>query len=220
MPRNHRDIAPEVKRAEIAAAALKRFLADGYESASVGKIAADVGVAQNTVYWYFKSKDELLAGALECMSASLYRQFTAMAHLPMLDRLTWLFDAASNHHCVFAILQWRLPHSEALQAWHAKWHDDCVAFFVGRLMSRGVSQASAALTATVGMFVAEGLVCHKMPAELRGQTIRWICDAAEGVQVLSADGTGAGAGACTPGADAGAAALLPATASTKLARFT
>jgi hypothetical protein len=41
------------------------------------------------------------------------------------------------------------------------------------------------LTTAVGMFVAEGIVCHRMPEALRRQSIDWLCLALEGEQVLS-----------------------------------
>jgi AcrR family transcriptional regulator len=185
MARNKREIAPETKRAEICAVALSRFLAEGYEGTSVAKIAADLGVAQNTIYWYFKTKDDILAGALEHLTRQLYADLMDRQHLPLAERVTWLLDAAANHHCVFAILQWRLPLSPALESWHAAWHAKMQQFFVSRLLAKGVKPADATLTTTVGMFVAEGIICHRMPEALKNQSIAWLCRAMEAEQVLS-----------------------------------
>ena len=41
-------------------AALRRFVADGFEATSIADIAADVGVTPRTFYRYFASKDEVL----------------------------------------------------------------------------------------------------------------------------------------------------------------
>lgn len=41
-------------------AALKRFVADGFEATSIATIAADAGVTTRTFYRYFASKDEVL----------------------------------------------------------------------------------------------------------------------------------------------------------------
>jgi AcrR family transcriptional regulator len=41
-------------------AALRRFVADGYDATSIADIAADVGVTTRTFYRYFASKDEVL----------------------------------------------------------------------------------------------------------------------------------------------------------------
>jgi TetR/AcrR family transcriptional regulator, regulator of autoinduction and epiphytic fitness len=184
MPKNKREIAPEIKRTEICEAALKRFMAHGYEGASVGKIAADLGVAQNTIYWYFKTKDDILVGALEHLSAQLYKQFMTMSDVPLVDRVAKMLEDASKHHCIFAILQWRLPLSPSLEAWHGKWHSGTQAFFVNRLCDMGIPTPQAELTTTVGMFVAEGIICHRLPPALRLQAIEWLCGAVDGAQVL------------------------------------
>jgi AcrR family transcriptional regulator len=41
-------------------AALRRFVADGYDATSIADIATDVGVTTRTFYRYFASKDEVL----------------------------------------------------------------------------------------------------------------------------------------------------------------
>ncbi len=198
MARNKRDIAPEIKRAEICATALQRFMAHGYEGTSVGKIAADLGVAQNTIYWYFKTKDDILVGALEHLTSKLYKQFLALSDRPLVDRVAWLLEDASQHHCVFAILQWRLPLSPSLEAWHAKWHDGMQSFFVKRLVELGVPAQQAQLTTTVGMFVAEGIICHRMPEVLRLQAIEWLCGAVDGTHALGPVSSMSGPTAETP----------------------
>jgi AcrR family transcriptional regulator len=184
MPRNKREITPEVKRAEICAVALERFMALGYEGTTMASIASELGVAQNTIYWYFKTKDDILAGALEHMTRGLYAGLKAHEHRPLLERVTQLLDDASSHHCLFAILQWRLPISKSLEAWHGAWHAQMQQFFVQHLCQKGLTKPQAELTTAVGMFVAEGIVCHRMPDALRRQSIEWLCMAIEGEAVL------------------------------------
>lgn len=48
------------RRAEIVAAAAKLFDRVGYAQASLGDLAAAVGIAKPTLYHYFESKDEIL----------------------------------------------------------------------------------------------------------------------------------------------------------------
>lgn len=47
-------------RADLRSAALRRFVADGFESVSVAAIAAEVGVTERTFYRHFAAKDEVL----------------------------------------------------------------------------------------------------------------------------------------------------------------
>ena len=49
-------------RAALRDAALRHFVADGFEAASVPAIAAEVGVTERTFYRHFATKDEVLFG--------------------------------------------------------------------------------------------------------------------------------------------------------------
>ena len=59
------------KRERILAAAVKVFAENGYYTAKVAQVAREAGVADGTIYLYFKNKDDLLISAFE-------------------DRMTWL----------------------------------------------------------------------------------------------------------------------------------
>ncbi|MDB4968245.1 MAG: Fatty acid degradation regulator YsiA, TetR family [Myxococcales bacterium] len=56
---------PEGKRERILEAAIKVFAAEGFYNAKVSQIAQAAGVADGTIYLYFKSKDDLLINLFE-----------------------------------------------------------------------------------------------------------------------------------------------------------
>jgi TetR/AcrR family fatty acid metabolism transcriptional regulator len=56
---------PEGKRERILDAAVKVFAAEGFYNAKVSQIAQAAGVADGTIYLYFKSKDDLLINLFE-----------------------------------------------------------------------------------------------------------------------------------------------------------
>lgn len=64
MPRTRTELNREAKVAEILAAAERRLLTGGYEALSIASIARELGLAQNAIYWYFPSKNELFVAAL------------------------------------------------------------------------------------------------------------------------------------------------------------
>jgi len=64
MARNKRVQDREQKQQEIINAAYLLFLAEGYDETSMSRIAVEAQVAPNTIYWYFKNKDELLVNIL------------------------------------------------------------------------------------------------------------------------------------------------------------
>src|SRR5690349_4069857 len=55
----------EAKRERILDAAVKVFAAEGFYNAKVSQIAQAAGVADGTIYLYFKSKDDLLIQLFE-----------------------------------------------------------------------------------------------------------------------------------------------------------
>src|SRR5262245_11307506 len=56
---------PRPTRERILDAALDRFGSRGFEGTSLDDIAADVGVAKQTVLYWFPSKDELLSAVID-----------------------------------------------------------------------------------------------------------------------------------------------------------
>src|SRR5213082_438073 len=60
MTRRRRRSATSDKRTRIMDAAIKVFAERGFHSATVAEIARAAGVADGTIYLYFKGKDDLL----------------------------------------------------------------------------------------------------------------------------------------------------------------
>lgn len=65
MPKKKDPPPPEGKRERILDAAVKVFAAEGFYNAKVSQIAQAAGVADGTIYLYFKSKDDLLINLFE-----------------------------------------------------------------------------------------------------------------------------------------------------------
>jgi len=84
-----------LRRAEILEAAERIFVADGYEGATIRKIADDVGVSSTALYMHFRDKDEILHEI--CLNAmqALLDQNTEIAVRPIdpVARLRLLLDA-------------------------------------------------------------------------------------------------------------------------------
>jgi len=59
-----RELQKEERRKQILAAALKVFTEKGYHAANVSDVAAEAGVSQGTIYWYFDSKEALFQAAV------------------------------------------------------------------------------------------------------------------------------------------------------------
>src|SRR4051794_35919462 len=56
---------PQERPGEILDAALKLFTSQGYSNTSIDAIAAQAGVTKGAIYHHFKTKEDILAGAVE-----------------------------------------------------------------------------------------------------------------------------------------------------------
>lgn len=78
---------PEVRRAEILQAASGLFQEIGYESTSVDSIVRSAGIAKGTFYYYFKSKDEVLAALAQQLCAEMVARSQIIADDPQLGAI-------------------------------------------------------------------------------------------------------------------------------------
>jgi AcrR family transcriptional regulator len=67
VPKNRSSVDREQKVAEILDAAEAALRNGGYESLSIAGLARRLGLAANSIYWYFPSKDELFVAAIRLM---------------------------------------------------------------------------------------------------------------------------------------------------------
>jgi AcrR family transcriptional regulator len=64
VPKNRRSVPREAKTEAILELAGAQLLEGGYRALSIGKISRALGVADNSIYWYFPSKDHLLVAVV------------------------------------------------------------------------------------------------------------------------------------------------------------
>jgi len=62
---------PKLTREKVLEAALQRVDRDGIDSLGIRALAADLGVAPNSLYWYVRDKDDLVHGVIERVFGNL-----------------------------------------------------------------------------------------------------------------------------------------------------
>jgi len=67
MPANRRSVPKEEKTDEIVRAARRQLEEGGYRGLSIGRVAAELGIAENSIYWYFPTKDDLFVAAVRAL---------------------------------------------------------------------------------------------------------------------------------------------------------
>ena len=69
---------PQIRIAEILDAANRLFNTKGYHETQVSDIVKEIGVAQGTFYYYFKSKDEVLEAVVRQQIAEVIAKIEAV----------------------------------------------------------------------------------------------------------------------------------------------
>jgi AcrR family transcriptional regulator len=84
-----------LRRAEILHAAERIFVRDGYQGATIRKIAEEVGVSSTALYMHFRDKDEILLEICEGAVATLLASNTEISALPIdaVSRVRLMLDA-------------------------------------------------------------------------------------------------------------------------------
>ena len=84
-----------LRRAEILHAAERIFVTDGYEGATIRKIADEVGVSSTALYMHFRDKDEILQEIVEGAVAALLASNTEISSRPIdaVSRVRQMLDA-------------------------------------------------------------------------------------------------------------------------------
>jgi AcrR family transcriptional regulator len=115
------------RREQILEAALTVFGQKGFHAANVSDVAAQAGVSQGTIYWYFDSKEELLTAALlsffgdfeEEMLSGLQAEASAEAKLRALGRQMEAFAAGAQGLFPLFVEYWASSQerTESAQLW-------------------------------------------------------------------------------------------------------
>ncbi|HLI66808.1 MAG TPA: helix-turn-helix domain-containing protein, partial [Caulobacteraceae bacterium] len=72
-----------LRRAEILHAAERIFVRDGYQGATIRKIAEEVGVSSTALYMHFRDKDEILLEICEGAIATLLASNNEISSRPI-----------------------------------------------------------------------------------------------------------------------------------------
>lgn len=87
---------PSSRRDDLVSAAARVFARDGFHGVGIERVLAESGVAKMTLYRHFKSKDELIAAALEKASVEHIAGLESQLSGDGVERVMSLFDALAS----------------------------------------------------------------------------------------------------------------------------
>lgn len=165
MARIKREQEREEKRDEIVAAARTLFIEEGYEAASISRVAAAAGVAPNTIYWYFKDKDELLVAVLDAEFSARIAEYMVLSTKDRTERLLWVANQLERVSHLVGTVHSRLAQSPAINAWHEQFHAISEELLRQELQQPGVAPEKIEAMVKISVFTIEGLLAHPLPEE-------------------------------------------------------
>lgn len=165
MARNKRLQDREEKQKEIISAARTLFLNEGYDATSMSRIANIARVAPNTIYWYFKDKDELLITILNAELTERFWGYIELQEKNIVERLLWVIDQFKLVKQLVTTVHARLHVSPEINIWHERFHLLVENLLRQELQLLGVEDQRIEAKVKVAIFTVEGLLAHELTDE-------------------------------------------------------
>jgi TetR/AcrR family transcriptional regulator, regulator of autoinduction and epiphytic fitness len=175
VPRNRSDVDRAEKVDAILDVAEEQLLAGGFEALSMAAVARRLGVAQNAVYWYFPSRDDVLvavAGRLLARAGD-----TPPPPGDPYGQAVWLFDRLEAVAPVRLAIHARAPRSAVVAQLRDEAHATLHGLVAGWLTDGGaVPPGDVDLAAEALLAAGEGLLIRGLPRAQRNRVLRYGLD--------------------------------------------
>ena len=168
MPVTRAKVERQEKVQEILDAATRRLLADGYEGMSVAAIARELEIAQNSVYWYFPSKDDLFAAAFREILARLASKKPPPGTAA---RVVWVTDQMAHFASLRAALRARAAHSAAVASLQSDLDEWVRTLLLGETGPGPRIRQPPGLAGQAFLATIEGVLSMDLPPRQRRQVI-------------------------------------------------
>jgi AcrR family transcriptional regulator len=113
MPKTRQTASRDEKMGEILEIAERRLREEGYEALSVAAIARELGLAQNAIYWYFPTKDDLFVAALKRLLGEIAARKPSN-DVGDVERILWFTDQFQALSDLRGAMSERARHSQVV----------------------------------------------------------------------------------------------------------
>jgi AcrR family transcriptional regulator len=156
-------------------AAEELLLRDGYEATAMAAIARRAGVANAAVYWYFPSKDDVLAAVLQRRQERVLASTPELATATLDERVVALLEQLDQVANLTAAVHERASRSAAVAEMHRSFHAAAEDLFQSELRAAGLSASDARRATLAIMAVIEGIHLHEQERDsaTRNELVLW-----------------------------------------------
>jgi AcrR family transcriptional regulator len=175
MPANRQHLDRDTKTRDILDSAETLMLRYGYDATSMAAVARGAGVANNAVYWYFPSKDDVLAAVLR---RRLHRALAGLSELAperVEERVLMLLAQLDHVASLTAAVHEGAERSPAVAEMHAEFHAAAERLLRAGFRQEGLGARDAAEASRAIMAIIEGVHLHERnrDAVARDRLVRW-----------------------------------------------
>jgi TetR/AcrR family transcriptional regulator, cholesterol catabolism regulator len=171
MPPKRQGRSREEKVEEILAVAERRLRERGWDGLSVTAIARELGLAQNSIYWYFPSRDHLFVATLRRMLAGIVAEKPPAA-TGLANQVLWFVDELQSLHELRAALAERARISPLAAEFVAELNGGLRGMLANALGSR-VPEAELAVAVDTFVATVEGCVLQQLDAAERRRVLMY-----------------------------------------------
>ena len=176
MPRNRAEVPRDEKIELILGAAEVALRQHGWAGLSVAGLARDLGLAQNSIYWYFTDKDGLLVAVLEQASKRALGDLAALGRKGPVEQLIAAVDRMADMGPLEAAMRHRAPNSTVVRAFERTF-DSSLRNLLRDVLRPVVSDAALDDIAEVFQLTATGALACGIPQTDRRRLLRRTLDA-------------------------------------------
>lgn len=151
----------EERKNEILDVAERLFGTKGFDGTSTGDILGEIGIARGTLYYHFKSKEDILDAMIERMTGSLVAKASEIAgnkDVPVLQRLTRMMMALN--------VDGNLGHEIMTQV-----HKPQNALMHQKMQEQLLAGVNPIVTSLIEEGIAQGICRTDYPAEVAEMTL-------------------------------------------------
>jgi AcrR family transcriptional regulator len=181
VPRTRAEVERVEKVDQILDAAETRLLAGGYEHMSIAAIARELGLAQNSVYWYFGSKDELFVAVLRRLVEQL-ASTKPTAGKGLEHQVLWGVEYLHNFAPLRTVMRERAARSQSVAEFDAELTETLHRMLVHALEPY-VVEARRDLAARTLMATVEGTFVSRLSTSERRRIVEYALQQIAGTEI-------------------------------------
>lgn len=175
MPKTRTKLDREAKVEEILELAERRLQEGGYEDLSVAALARELGLAQNAIYWYFPSKDDLFVAVLRRMLEDVAAR-KPRANVGHRQRILWFTDQLEPLSRLRPALRERAQRSEVAAEFLAELEALLSRMLSNALRGEGVPEKDLPLAVEAFRAAVEGTYAKQMSRPRRRKVLGYVLD--------------------------------------------